>query len=192
MIYSLEGSIDGVKEGFFVLRVGGVFYKIYSGEGVLGKIRKKTGEIRVFCSPYIKDEKTPELYGFLDEQSLQFFELLIGVSGVGRKIALKILDGGTVSEISAAIAEGKADLFSRVPGIGKKTSERIILELQEKMHLTDSAQITGRMEADRDVLDALTQLGFPREKIQEALKKMGEEPARFEDRLKKALQDISK
>jgi len=191
MIYALQGNVDGVKESFFVLRVGDVFYKILAGEQVLKKVLGMES-VKVFCSPYIKDEKTPELYGFLDEQSLQFFELLIGVSGVGRKIAFKILDGGTVPEISSAIAGGKVDLFSRVPGIGKKTAERIILELREKIHLSGSEEITGRMEADRDVLDTLMQLGFPRENIQEALKEMGEEPIRFEDRLKKALQDIGR
>ena len=189
MIYALQGKVSEKRDSFFVLQAGDVFYKIYAGERAL---RKASGEVKVFCSPYIKDESVPELYGFLDEQSLRFFELLIGVSGVGRKIALKILDGGTVQEISSAIAEGKADLFSHVPGIGKKTAERIILELREKMHLAGSEQIAGRMQADQEVLDALSQLGFSRDKVSSALKEMGEEPVNFEERLKKALKEVSK
>ncbi|MAF79943.1 Holliday junction branch migration protein RuvA [bacterium] len=189
MIYALQGKVSEKLDGFFVLQVGGVFYKIYAGERALKGL---SGDVKIFCSPHIKDESAPELYGFLDEQSLQFFELLIGVSGVGRKIGLKILDGGTVQEISSAIAEGKADLFSHVPGIGKKTADRIILELREKMHLVGSEQVVGRMEADAEVLGALSQLGFSRDKISAALKRMGDEPVQFEERLKKALKEVSK
>lgn len=192
MIYALQGRASERREGFFVFQAGDVFYKIFAGERTLQELPRANGEMKIFCSPYIRDESVPELYGFLDEQSLRFFELLIGVSGVGRKTALRVLDGGTVEEISAAIAEGKASLFSRTPGIGKKTAERIILELREKMHLTGSEAIASRMEVDVEVLDVLAGLGFSRDKVRGALKEMGEEPKQFEERLKKALKEVSK
>lgn len=198
MIYALQGKVSERRDSFFVFQVGDVFYKIFAGERMLAELRKDLGprtedkEVKIFCSPYIRDESVPELYGFLDEQSLRFFELLIGVSGVGRKTALKVLDGGTVEEISAAIAENKPDLFSRVPGIGKKTAERIILELREKMHLAGSEAIASRMEVDVEVLDVLAGLGFSRDKVRGVLREMGEEPKQFEERLKKALKEVSK
>lgn len=191
MIYALWGSVEGVMGSFFVFRVGDVFYKVQAGEGVLRKIQVGE-EAKIFCSPYIRDESVPELYGFLDEESLRFFELLISVSGVGRKTALRVLDGGSVEEISSAIAEKKIDLFSKVPGIGKKTAERIVLELGEKMAVHGSKDVVERMEADRDVMDALLRLGFPREKIMEALRKLGAEPKRLEDRVRQALKFLGR
>ncbi|MDP3725228.1 MAG: Holliday junction branch migration protein RuvA [Nanoarchaeota archaeon] len=191
MIYALQGQASETRDGFFVLQVGGVFYKIYAGERMLHGVRVGQ-EMKIFCSSYIRDESVPELYGFLDEVSLRFFELLISVSGVGRKTALKVLDGGTVEEISSAIAEKKTELFSRVPGIGKKTAERIVLELGEKMAVYGSKETVERMEADRDVMDALLRLGFPRDSISEALRKIGPEPKRLEDRVRQALKLLGK
>ena len=191
MIYALQGSIDFVKDGFFALRVGDVFYKIFVGERALRSVCAGA-DIKVFCYFSIRDESIPELYGFLDEESLRFFELLISVSGVGRKTALKVLDGGTVEEISSAIAEKKTDLFSKVPGIGKKTAERIVLELGEKMAVIGSKDVVERMETDRDAMDALLRLGFPRDSISEALRKIGPEPKRLEDRVRQALKILGK
>lgn len=202
MIYALRGEVDLVRDGFFTLQAGGVFYKIQAGERVLTELRKDPGlriqdsgsgiQVKVFCSPYIRDESVPELYGFLDEESLRFFELLISVSGVGRKTALRVLDGGSVEEISSAIAERKTDLFSKVPGIGKKTAERIVLELGEKMAVVGSKDVVERMEADRDAMDALLRLGFSRDKVADALRKLGAEPKRLEDRVRQALKFLGK
>src|SRR5258708_18010547 len=118
--------------------------------------------------------------------------MLISVSGVGPKSALSILDIAPLSELSAAIKEGRPDLLTRASGIGRKTAERVIVELRTKVQSAKSGLVIEKMETDADLLDALTGLGYRREEARAALAKVDTKISGTEDRLRAALALLSK
>ena len=128
-----------------------------------------------------------ELYGFLSAEELSFFELLISVSGVGPKSALSIIDVANLEELSAAIQESRPDLLTKASGIGRKTAERIIVELRNKVSSSRSGAMVEKMDTDADLVEALSNLGYRREEARDALAKVPRETAGVEARLKEAL-----
>ena len=133
-----------------------------------------------------------ELYGFLSEDELVYFEMLISVSGVGPKSALSILDVARLDELSAAIKEGRPDLLTRASGIGRKTAERVIVELRTKVQSAKSGLVLEKMETDADLIEALSNLGYRREDARAALAKVDPKIHGVEERLKAALALLSK
>ena len=127
------------------------------------------------------------IYGFSSEQELNLFGKLNSVTGIGPKTALGVLTIAKIDQIAAAINQGKADLLTKASGIGRKTAERIILELRGKLKLESSEQIVGRMESDLDIEEALIGLGYSRQQARNAISKVDAKTASFEDRLKEAL-----
>ena len=99
----------------------------------------------------------------MSEPELRFFELLISVSGVGPKSALSVLDVGELSDLAAAIAENRPDLLTRASGVGRKTAERVIVELRTKIRLPSSEGAVRRMDVDADLVETLASLGYRRE-----------------------------
>jgi Holliday junction DNA helicase RuvA len=148
-------------------------------------------ETKLFTHFHIREDAM-ELYGFLSEESLTFFELLISVSGVGPKSALSILDVAALDELSAAIKEGRPDLLTKASGIGRKTAERIIIELRNKVQSAKSGAVVEKMETDSDLVEALSSLGYRREEARAALGKVASETVGVEARLKEALKILSK
>ncbi len=133
-----------------------------------------------------------DLYGFTSEEERGYFELLISVSGVGPKSALSILDVASMGELAAAIKEGRPDLLTRASGIGTKIAERIIIDLRGKVQSLSSGAMVEKMEADADLVEALSNLGYRREEARAALNKVGSEVVGVEDRLKAALKILGK
>ena len=127
------------------------------------------------------------IYGFSSEQELNLFGKLNSVTGIGPKTALGVLTIAKIDQIAAAINQGKADLLTKASGIGRKTAERIILELRGKLKSESSEQIVGRMESDLDIEEALIGLGYSRQQARNAISKVDAKTASFEDRLKEAL-----
>lgn len=190
MIYSLEGKLLERGDNFFVVQCGGVAFKINTNKTTLtGIFLRKAAVCRVFTHLYLREEKI-ELYGFLNKKALDVFQLLISVTLVGPRTALNVLDVGTLEEVSAAIAGGEVGLLSKVPGIGKKTAERIVLELKNK--LTKKDGVIYKMKIDDEVEAALLELGFPRDRIREVIRKLDDKTERLEDRLKSALRLMHK
>ena len=132
MIYSLAGRLSLKRDKFVVVESGGVGLKVAVSSAALNSLPAVGSPVNFFCHLRVKEDAL-ELYGFLSEEELDFFELLNGVSGVGPKSALAVLALDKVENLEAAIAEGKSELLTRVSGIGRKTAERIILELKDKM-----------------------------------------------------------
>lgn len=191
MIYALQGRISGKEDNFFVFNVSGIFFKILSSRRTISRIVLDDKEIKVFCVLYFKDDKQLELYGFLTDDELKFFELLTTVNGVGPKMALKVMDLG-VREASAAISEKKSEFLARVPGVGRKTADRIVSELNSKLKIFGSKNITKTMQIDEEIEEVLAGLGFNRGKAKDVIAKLGKAPQKFEERLKKALKEMSK
>lgn len=131
-----------------------------------------------------------ELFGFIDGSEMNCFQALTSVSGVGPRLALALLSAVQVDDIVSAIAEGKADLLDRAPGIGRKTAERIVLELRDKMKLISkggSGKIVAAMEADDDVYDALRSLGYSQNQARQAVAKIDPKLKDVGERLRDAL-----
>ncbi len=192
MIYSLAGKLIKKDSSFFVVSCGGVGYKVSANQSTLFRLPEEEKEISVFCSLYIRDEQM-ELYGFLEEESLKLFELLRTVSGVGPKTALGVLDVDTVPNIITAIIERRPDLLSRAPGIGKKTAERLVLELQNKMQIIDLGKKVGSGDKNGEVEDVLVGLGYSRYKVRNILGSLPQNNNEaIESRLKAALKELGK
>jgi Holliday junction DNA helicase RuvA len=132
-------------------------------------------------------EDALDLFGFTSEGELQFFEMLISVSGVGPKSALAILDTAPLDELSAAIKEGRPDLLTRAAGIGRKTAERVIVELRSKVQSSKSGAVVDKMQTDSDLVEALMSLGYHRDQARAALAHVDEKVVGTEARLRAAL-----
>ena len=149
------------------------------------------GTVKLFSYMNVR-ENGIELYGFSSEEELSYFEMLISVSGVGPKSALAILDVAPIKELSAAIKEGRPDLLTRASGIGRKTAERVIIELRTKVQSVHSGIVVEQMETDADLVEALSNLGYRREDARAAVAKVDPNVTGLEARLKAALGALTK
>lgn len=190
MIYGIAGRLTVKGENFFVIAAGGISFKIFSSERTLRAIGPIGKEASVVTHFHVREDAM-DLYGFLAEDELRFFELLISISGVGPKSALSILDVAGLEELSAAIHEGRPDLLTKASGIGRKTAERIIVELRNKVGSSRSGEVVEQMDTDADLLEALSNLGYRREEARAALARVPKEATGVEARLKEALRLLS-
>ncbi len=174
-----------------VVETGGLGLKIATNARNLKDAGAVGGTVKLFTHLHVREDGM-DLYGFLTEQELAFFEMLISVSGVGPKSALSILDVANLDELSAAIKEGRPDLLTRASGIGTKTAERIIVELRTKVQVVRSDRVVEKMEGDADIVEALTGLGYRREEARAAVAKVDAKIRGTEERLKAALAVLSK
>jgi len=190
MLYTLKGKISVRENDFFVLEVHGVGFKVWANHQTILSLPKDT-EAKIFCFLYVRDEQM-ELYGFREEQALKLFEMLNSVAGVGPKTALSVLDLDSPSNIIAAIIERRGELLTRTAGIGKKTAERIILELHNRLKLPETKALTEKMGIDIEVEEALVGLGYQRYRVKAAIKEVAASAISLEDRLRSALKILSK
>lgn len=192
MIYSVLGKLALKGDGFVVVDVGGLGIKLYVSKQTISALPAAgAGHEAKFFSHLNVKEDALDLYGFVSQEELSFFELLISVSGVGPKSALAILDVGPLDELSAAIKEGRPDLLTRAAGVGRKIAERVILELKAKVQSATSGDMVEKMQTDSDLVEALTSLGYRRDEARAALGKVDATVKGTEDRLKAALRILS-
>lgn len=168
MIVGLEGTVASIGADHVVLNVGGVFYKVAMPTAMLGALGKPGDTARVHTHLYVREDQLA-LYGTPEERQLRMFETLLGVTGIGPKVALSIIGTMPVDALEAAIASGNVDLLTRVPGIGRKTASRLVLELKGKLDLLISAGVSVSPSAASEVVEALTGLGYSPAEIQAAL-----------------------
>lgn len=191
MIYSVEGKVALKSDNFAVVEAGGFGVKLFVSKETLKALPAVGSAVKMFTYLYVR-EGIFDLYGFADAEELRYFEMLISVSGIGPKSALSILDIAPLPELSAAIKEGRPDLLTRASGIGRKTAERVIVELRGKVQSAKSDIVVERMEGDADILEALVSLGYRRETARAALQKLDPKMVGTEVRLKAALAALSK
>ena len=191
MIHALLGMVEEKKENFFVLRVGGIFFKIFGGRRTIDGLRSGK-EVKIFCSVQVKEREKWEIYGFSGEEELRTFEILDGVTGVGPRTALATVEALGVKGVAAAIVSGEADFLAKAPGVSKRAAERMVLELQGKFAILDSGELSDLMRIDVEIEETLIGLGYKREAIREILRGFGKTPKKMEERLKAALKEISR
>ena len=166
MIASVRGTVIARRPDAVVIECGGVGYRLAASAHTMQKIAP-VGEEAFLHSHLIMRDDAMHLYGFAGEDERDLFLLLLGVQGVGPKVALAVLSGGTTGELLNAIAAGDAKRFQAVPGIGKRTAERVIVELREKVGEGDSIVVMRGNDPRTLARDGLVGLGFS---IQEAEK----------------------
>ena len=186
MIYSIKGKLVLKQNNFFVVDVGGVSFKINTSANSARNLPAIGETASVFTHLHVREDLL-DLYGFLNKEELDFFEMLIGISGIGPKSAIGILGVEKVDKLKAAISEGRVELLTKASGVGKKTAERVILELRGKLSQEGSGEIVGVMESDQDILDALISLGYTRSQAKNAIEKIDSKIISVEARIKVAL-----
>lgn len=191
MIYSLSGNLVAKRENFIIVDVGGVNYKVFISQKTHQLLPASNEPLQIFTYLNVKEDAM-ELFGFLEERELGFFEKLISISGIGPRSALGIMAVAPVEQLAAAINEGKADLLTRASGIGKKTAERVILELRGKLVLAQSEKIVAGMESDIELEEVLISLGYTRLQAKQVTAQIDPKITRIEERLKIALRMIKK
>lgn len=191
MVYSVSGKLASKANNFAVVEASGIGLKVFTSEGTLKVLPAVGSAVKLFCHLHVREDAL-DLFGFSTPDELAFFEMLISVSGVGPKSALSILDVAPLGELSAAIKEGRPDLLTRASGIGRKTAERVIVELRTRVQSARSGLVVEKMETDADLVEALTGLGYRREEARAALAKVDAKLRGMEERLKAALAILSK
>jgi holliday junction DNA helicase RuvA len=163
MIASVRGEILSRMPGEVVIEAGGIGYKLAVSSETLSSVRAAGQQARLFTHLVLRDDAM-HLYGFSTQAERELFLMLIGVQSVGPKVALAVLSGGTPRELLNAIASGDTARFQAVPGIGKRTAERIIVELREKVAGKVSDEIVVRHTPTDDprtlAREGLLGLGF--------------------------------
>ena len=163
MISYLEGKILAKNEKFFVLNIGGIGYKIFSHAEVLDKIPEIGQNAKIFTHLYVHEDARRyllELYGFLNSEELKFFELLISISGIGPRSALGVLSRAPVKTLKQAIVSEDETFFTKVSGIGKKTAQKLIFELKNKLIKEVPVEKGSDSEEMGEALEALVGLGY--------------------------------
>jgi Holliday junction DNA helicase RuvA len=191
MIFSISGKLAMKESHFVVVEVGGIGMKLFASQQAIESMPAKGAEVKFFTHLHVREDAL-DLYGFGSDEELTFFEMLISVSGVGPKSALSILDVAPLNELSAAIKEGRPDLLTRASGIGRKTAERVIVELKTKVQSAKSGLVVEKMQTDVDLIEALVGLGYRRDEARVALGKVDMKVTGTEERLKAALGILSK
>jgi Holliday junction DNA helicase RuvA len=191
MLAFLSGKILNKGRGFIILNVNNVGYKVFVNSAIYAAL--DIGQSAEFYTHQNVREDALDLYGFKSMEELEFFELLISISGIGPKSALGVLTIASLPDLKEAIARGDSSLLTKVSGIGKKTAERVVLELREKVlsagREVSNGQNTGIM-ASGDEIDALMALGYSMMQAREALKKVDPKLVDSGKRIKDALQKL--
>lgn len=186
MIAGLRGVIAQKSEDAILVDVGGVIYRVGTSTNTLAETGP-VGESVELLTALVVREDALILYGFATAEELRFFEVMIGISGIGPRIACGILSTFKPEALYAAVQSGDVDLLATVPGIGKKTASRMIVELSGK--LPEAQFMREVVLQDRDVLDALRALGYSSSEAQQALVRAQVTPGlTTEERIVAALQ----
>lgn len=190
MIAFVEGAIALKGERFVVVDAGGIGYRLFVSAETLRKIPEKGQKIKLFTHLYQRED-TQELYGFLTFAELEFFEMLIQISGIGPKSGLGIMAVAPLDTLKKAIAVGDTSYLTRVSGIGRKTAEKIVLELREKMAGKGVSSVAApELKEEADALDALVSLGYTQSEAREALSVVPKEVRDASGRVKEALRRL--
>jgi len=186
MIARLEGIIVHVADKFLIVDVSGVGYKLFVTTETLTS--SLLGDHASFWVHTAVRENSIDLYGFKNTNEMSFFELLLDVSGIGPRSALSILAIAPIDTLKRAIATGDTGYLNKVSGIGKKTAEKIIIELRDKLQdYKNDSDTLQTLRDESDILEALKSLGYSQNEARDALKKVDPEATGMNARIKEAL-----
>ncbi len=192
MFNYLQGILKIKKPEYIVVDVQGVGYQIYISLSTFEKIGNLETKIKILVYLYFSTSKTTsvfKLYGFLNQEEKDLFNLLISISGIGPRVALTILSKISIEKFHKAILEEDYQILTTIPSIGRKTAQRIILELKGKIDFPFSEE---KKSTEEDVLSALISLGYKRQVAQKVVKKvlLDKKERTLEDFIRDALKHI--
>lgn len=192
MISFLRGTILNKNKNYVIIEVAGIGYQVFISPPLYAELSLGQ-DVQVYTHQYIREDSL-DLYGFKTLSELEMFELLLSITGVGPKSALGILSISKIDELKESIARGDSHLLTKVSGIGRKTAERIILELREKI-----ADFIGYVpgedsgsNASSDEIDALISLGYNMQQAREALRQVDPKIVKSGERIREALKKLSR
>lgn len=182
----MQGSVASRGDNFMIIETGGVGFKVHVPAPLLARWGATGRRVQLYTYLHLRENEV-SLYGFESQEALNFFELLLSVSGIGPKVAVGILSASSVDALRAAIAAGDTDRLSQLPGIGTKTAQRIVLDLRGKLEEKDLVPPPPPSPVDEDVIAALTSMGYSQSEVREALASLPDEEMPLEERLLLAL-----
>lgn len=188
MIAQLTGTVAKATERMLVLNVQGVGYEVFVTRDVAAKYKVGTA-LTLFTHLSVKED-AHELYGFADQAYLAMFKLLLSVSGIGPKSALNILDATKPEDIRRAVLEQDADGLHRVHGLGRKTAERLVTELKDKLEAV-AGLTSGTMSDDTMLMEAIESLGYSAAEARRAVQGVRGKGEGLAERVKLALRQLS-
>lgn len=202
MIAYIKGRIAEILEDRVILEAGAMGYNIFMPMASAEAVLRKGDEVKLHTYLNVREDAM-QLFGFLTRDDLNTFKLLLGVNGIGPKAALGVLSGLTADELRFAVLADDVKTISRAPGIGKKTAQKLILELKDKMDLQEAYELKTEhvrevqgngselSEARKEAVEALTALGYSGADALRAVKKVDMTPEMdVETLLKAALKNL--
>lgn len=188
MIGSLRGPITHIGPNSVLIELGGIGYRVIAGPSLIARLRIGA-EAKLWIHHLVREDQQA-LFGFASPEELAFFELLMTVSGVGPRLALAITAAHPVTKLQLAIVTDDLDLLTSVSGVGRKTAQRVILELREKIHAAGIAA-GGGATSDSDVVAALESLGYTGSEARRAAGAVAGNDGGLDQRIKAALQELA-
>lgn len=186
MISFLRGKLINKGKNYIIIEAGDVGYQVFVNPVMYAELTINQ-PLEIYTHQYVREDAL-DLYGFRSLEELEMFELLLSISGVGPKSALGILSIAKVNEIKESIARGDSHLLTKVSGIGRKTAERVILELREKIGaLGFGGDATGGAISGGDEIDALVALGYSIQQARDALRQVDQKTIDPSERIREAL-----
>ena len=188
MIASLSGKLEALGSDWAIINVGGIGFQVHVSTTVISNLGIVGNNVKLYTHLHLREDKA-SLFGFNTTTELELFKAVTNVSGIGPKLGLAMLSAMEPEQLVIAIASGNSDLLTGIPGIGKKTASRIVLELKDKigtgMMATPMAEIA---QENADVLSALTSLGYSASEVTRAVAAIPRDDAlTIEDKIKLAL-----
>lgn len=200
MFAYIKGSLEEKSTNYVVIDVGGIGYKIFMSNISINEIGELGKLVKVHTYYYVR-ENDVSLYGFLHHDELKMFELLLSVSGIGAKSAIAMLSNITPAGFACAIISNNVALLKKIPGIGPKTAQRIILELQDKLKSEEELAKNDQQteisfvpdtENVNEAMQALQILGYNKKEIDKAFEKIASTDVSVEELIKKGLSILSR
>ena len=191
MIGSLRGKLIEKRPNQILVDINGVGYQVQIPLSTFASLGALHTETSLLIHTHVREDQIT-LYGFVTAREKQCFELLISASGVGPSLALKILSGMSIEELVPAIRKGDLAQLVKIPGVGRKTAERIVVELRDKLvviDVPDAGKRSTRSQLEEDVASALSNLGYDTKSVERAIEKSrAASDADFEKLLRSSLQ----
>jgi Holliday junction DNA helicase RuvA len=188
VIGSLRGHLAAKGDGHIIVDVGGVGFKVFVPPPTLDSLGGVGQQVILYTHMHVRENEL-SLYGFRSSEELRMFELLLGVSGIGPKVGLKIVSMLTAQSLSDAISRGDASMLTRIPGVGRKTAERMMVELKDKLGFDlEFVSYPALTHADAEAISALTSLGYSVNEAQTALRSLPRAERPVEETVRLALQ----
>lgn len=200
MFSYIKGILVAKSIGYVIIDVGGVGFKIFMSETSIKKLGETGEEVKVFTHMQVREDDI-SLYGFTTNEELRMFELLISVSGVGAKSAIAMLSNISPSSFALAVISNDIKSLTKIPGIGSKTAQRIVLELKDKLKTEESIsnnsneEIIVAIQDDNktsEAVQALKVLGYTSVEIEKVLRSLDTNNMSVEDIIRKALINLGR